>query len=73
MNKKGIYNLGGWDGHEPEQCPMIFKDLLESEGVEVEQTTFEVWTDKEKMVTYDVVVSVYSMSGIEEEVSLGFR
>jgi|GEM_PF-4888375 type 1 glutamine amidotransferase len=52
---------------------MIFKDLLESEGVEVEQTTFEVWTDKEKMVTYDVVVSVYTMSEIEEEVSLGFR
>ena len=73
MNKKGIYNLGGWDGHEPEQCSMIFKDLFESEGVEVEQTTFEVWTDKEKMVTYDVVVSVYTMSEIEEEVSLGFR
>ena len=73
MDKKGIYNLGGWDGHEPEQCSMIFKDLLESKGVEVEQTTFEVWTDKEKMVTYDVVVSVYTMSEIEEEVSLGFR
>ncbi len=73
MDKIGIYNLGGWDGHEPEQCSMIFKDLLESEGVEVEQTTFEVWTDKEKMVTYDVVVSVYTMSEIEEEVSLGFR
>ena len=73
MDKKDIYNLGGWDGHEPEQCSMIFKDMLESEGVEVEQTTFEVWTDKEKMVTYDVVVSVYSMSEIEEEVSLGFR
>ena len=63
---------GGWEGHEPEKCMKIFRPLLEQAGFNVDvETTLDVYTDAERMRTYDLINQTYTMSTISKEQEAG--
>lgn len=69
---KAIISWGGWDGHEPEQCAQIFKQVLQNEGVDVEFTnSLDPFADKEKMKSFDLIIPVWTMGKISKEQSEG--
>ena len=63
--KKALIFWGGWEGHEPQLVSARFGKLLEKNGFEVDicegLTCLE---DKEKLMTYDLLVSCVTMSEI---------
>lgn len=66
--KSALIVWGGWDGHEPQQISMIFKDVLESEGFSVEVSdTLESFEDVEKLKKLDLIVPVWTMGKITNE------
>jgi type 1 glutamine amidotransferase len=68
MMKKALITWGGWDGHEPEQCSIIAKDLLEAEGYEVVFTdNLACYLDEELMNSLDLIVPCWTMSSITNE------
>lgn len=74
MKKKIFITWGGWSGHEPEQCAKIMAEVMEKDGYQVEiASTLEPFADKEKMLEYDLIVPVWTMSQISREQSEGLR
>lgn len=72
MTKKSLMVWGGWEGHEPKQCVDIFAPLIEAAGVEVEiETSLDVYTDPDRMATYDIITQVFTMSTITPEQEKG--
>ncbi|HOK05373.1 MAG TPA: ThuA domain-containing protein [Victivallales bacterium] len=70
--KKALITWGGWDGHEPEQCAKIFKDVLEKEGFYVDfYNSLEPLADKEKLKSFDLIIPVWTMAEITKEQSEG--
>ncbi|WP_028530794.1 ThuA domain-containing protein [Paenibacillus sp. HW567] len=66
--KKALIVWGGWDGHEPEQVAGIFAGLLGQERFEVEVAdTLEVFGDREKLLSLDLIVPVWTMGQITQE------
>lgn len=66
--KKALITWGGWDGHEPEQCALIFEKELKEAGFEVKVTdTLDIYLDKEYMKSLDLIVPVWTMSEITKE------
>lgn len=66
--KKALIVWGGWDGHQPELVASIFKELLEENKFEVEVSdTLEAYRDKEKLMGLDLIVSLWTMGEIEQE------
>ncbi|MBX3577544.1 MAG: ThuA domain-containing protein [Rhizobiaceae bacterium] len=61
---------GGWDGHQPEQCAAIVRDMLEAEGFAVRvETTTAAFADP-AVRDLSLVVPIYTMSKIEKEEAL---
>ena len=72
MKKKIFITWGGWDGHEPEQTATIMAEVMKSEGCEVElAVSLKAFEDKDKMLAYDLIVPVWTMSEISKEQSEG--
>jgi type 1 glutamine amidotransferase len=72
MSKKSLMVWGGWSGHEPEQCMNVFALLLRDAGYQVDiETSLDVYTDAERMATYDVITQVFTMSSITKEQEAG--
>ena len=72
MSKRSLMMWGGWDGHEPKQCVDIFAPLIEEAGFDVDvETSLDIYTDAERMATYDVITQVYTMSSITKEQERG--
>ena len=72
MAKKSLMMWGGWEGHEPKQCVDIFAPLIEDAGFDVDvETSLDIYTDAERMATYDVITQVYTMSSITKEQEKG--
>jgi len=68
MTKKALVTWGGWDGHEPEQCATIAKELLEAEGYDVIFTdNLDCYLDEDLMASLDLVVPCWTMSQITNE------
>ncbi|WP_040951293.1 ThuA domain-containing protein [Gorillibacterium massiliense] len=66
--KKALIVWGGWDGHEPKQVADIFADVLTAEGFAVEVAdTLEAFADKEKLKELDLIVPVWTMGEISQE------
>jgi hypothetical protein len=66
--KRVLFVRGGWEGHEPKQCVDIFAPILEKEGFEVEiSDTLDVYLDKGKMNSLDLIVQVWTMGTITKE------
>ncbi len=65
--KKALMVWGGWEGHEPEQCVHIFAPLMEKEGFQVDiENTLDVYTQRDRMMSYDVITQVVTMSTISD-------
>ena len=63
--KKALMVWGGWDGHQPQQCAEVFAPLLQDKGFEVEvHDSMDIYTDKEKMHSFDLIVPVWTMGTI---------
>lgn len=72
MTKKSLMVWGGWEGHEPKQCVDIFAPLIEEAGFAVEiETSLDVYTDTDRMATYDIITQVFTMSTITPEQEKG--
>ncbi|CAI6051735.1 hypothetical protein PAECIP112173_01419 [Paenibacillus sp. JJ-100] len=65
---KALIVWGGWDGHEPEQVAAIFERILKEEQFEVEvSNTLESYADAEKLLGLDLIVPLWTMGQIEQE------
>lgn len=65
---KALIVWGGWDGHEPEQVATIFERILKEEQFEVEvSNTLESYADAEKLLGLDLIVPLWTMGQIEQE------
>lgn len=72
MTKRSLMVWGGWEGHEPKQCVDIFAPLIEEAGFAVEiETSLDVYTDTDRMATYDIITQVFTMSTITPEQEKG--
>jgi type 1 glutamine amidotransferase len=57
---------GGWDGHEPKQCADVFAPWLKSKGFNVVVSdSMDIYTNKRKMMNFDVVLPLWTMGNIE--------
>ncbi len=66
--KKALICWGGWPGHEPEQCSTIVEAVLKEEGFDVTVSeTLDSYLDADLMASLDLVVPVWTMSGISGE------
>ena len=65
--REALIVWGGWSGHEPEQCAMIYKSWLEQDGfkVYVENTT-EAFADP-AIKDLSLIIPIFTMSKIEKE------
>ena len=72
MAKKALISWGGWDGHEPQECSAIVESILKAAGYDVETfASMDVYEDKEKMQSLDLVVPAWTMSQIAPEQHAG--
>ncbi|MHB0880597.1 ThuA domain-containing protein [Paenibacillus sp. SEL1] len=66
--RKALIVWGGWNGHEPEQVAAIFERILKEEQFEVEvSNTLEAYQDAEKLLHLDLIVPMWTMGQIEQE------
>lgn len=70
--KKMLMVWGGWEGHEPKQCVDIFAPLMTDAGYDVTiSNTLDSYLDKEKMMAYDLITQVFTMSTITRDQEKG--
>jgi type 1 glutamine amidotransferase len=70
--KSALMTWGGWEGHEPKQCVDIFAPYLRQQGYQVEVTdSLDCYLDKEKMLSQNLIVQVWTMSTITREQESG--
>jgi hypothetical protein len=68
MKKNALIVWGGWDGHEPSQLALIFKEILETEHFNVEiSDTLDAFLDPEKMNALDLIIPIWTMGQITAE------
>lgn len=68
--KKALLFYGGWDGHQPEAVTARFERLLQKHGFETERVAGTArLEDREKLLSYDLLVSCITMSTITQEQS----
>ena len=69
---RAFITWGGWNGHEPEQTANICANVLEAEGLDVTVSdSLEPLADDAFMAGLDLVVPVWTMSGISREQEAG--
>lgn len=70
--KKILFVYGGWEGHQPKETTEIFAKIMEEEGYNVEiHNTLDVFTDKEKMSSVNLIVICWTMGKITSEQETG--
>ncbi len=68
MDKKALIVRGGWDGHQPVEVSLLFKDILQQEGFEVDiSEDLSVFSTLEDCIKYSLIIPVYTMSEIKDE------
>ena len=68
MARTALVTWGGWEGHEPEKVARLFQSILVDDGIQVEiQDSLHCFEDAEYLQTLDLIVPVWTMSKIEEE------
>ena len=66
--KSAMLVWGGWEGHEPRQCVDIFAPLLQADGYQVEvYDTLDIYLDKPKMMSFDLISQVWTMGTITND------
>ena len=65
--KKALIVWGGWQGHEPEKCAHLVRDMLDANGFEVRiETQTSAFADP-ALAHLDLIVPIYTMSKIEKD------
>jgi len=65
--RKALIVWGGWAGHEPEQCAVIVRGLLENEGFEVlVEPTTSIFASQD-LQDFNLIVPIVTMSKIEKD------
>lgn len=68
MDKKALIVRGGWDGHQPVEVSLLFKDILQQEGFEVDiSEDLSVFSTLEDCINYSLIIPLYTMSEIKDE------
>ncbi|MCU0513403.1 MAG: ThuA domain-containing protein [Anaerolineae bacterium] len=68
MSKKALMFVGGWDGHQPQQSAALFAGLLHAAAYQVDSAdTLDVLLDGAHLLTYDLIVPVWTMGQITPE------
>ena len=68
MAKKALIVWGGWDGHEPDKLADLFKEILTTEGFEVEVAdTLDAFLDAGKLDKLNLIVPIWTMGSITGE------
>ena len=63
-----LFLVGGWEGHEPQQCAGLFAELLREDGFETTSAeTLDVLLDAEALAGYDLIVPMWTMGEISKE------
>jgi type 1 glutamine amidotransferase len=62
--KRALIFWGGWEGHQPEQCARIIRDLLQSNGFSVQVADSTVVLETASLDSYDLIVPIVSMGAI---------
>jgi len=66
--KKALVVWGGWDGHEPKPCADVFAPWLTERGFKTTvKDSMDIYTDKRKMKTFDVILPIWTMGQIEPD------
>ncbi len=66
--KKILFVYGGWEGHQPKETTEIFAKIMKDEGYDVEiYNTLDVFTEKEKMGSINLIVICWTMGKIKPE------
>jgi type 1 glutamine amidotransferase len=72
MSKSALFVLGGWEGHEPQQCAAIFAPRLREAGYTVDLVdTLDVYLDAARLQAVDLIVQVWTMGALTAEQELG--
>ncbi len=72
--KSAMLVWGGWEGHEPKQCVDVFAPILQADGFQVEvYNTLDIYLDRSKMMSYDLVAQVWTMGKITNEQLYGLQ
>ncbi len=72
--QKALIVVGGWKGHEPVECGVIFKRVLEEEGFDVDvHESMEIYTDEEYMSKLSLIVPHWTMGEIAKEQYAGLK
>ena len=66
--KKALITWGGWSGHTPQQSAELFAPLLQDAGYDVDVVnTLDVYTDRDRMHSLDLLVPIWTMAEITKE------
>ncbi len=70
--KKALMVWGGWDGHQPRECVEVFAPFLQQNGFEVTvRDSMDIYTDRDQMHSFDLIVPVWTMGSISGEQEKG--
>lgn len=70
--KSALMVWGGWSGHEPEQCTVLFAGILRNEGYTVEITdNLDIYLDEGKLHAQNLIVQCLSMGTLSKEQETG--
>ena len=64
--KNALIVWGGWQGHEPEQCAQIVRDMLQKNGFEVRVETQTAVFAEASLSELNLIVPIFTMSKIEK-------
>lgn len=67
-SKSILVVYGGWEGHKPKEFKNLFVPWLVEQGFKVtESSTLDIYTDKEKMKTFDLIIQSWTMGELTKE------
>ena len=70
--KHALIVWGGWQGHEPEQCAHVVRDMLQRNGFAVRIETHTAAFADPALAQLDLIVPIFTMSRIEKEECANF-
>lgn len=65
--RKALIAWGGWEGHEPEQCAGLVRDMLEANGFVVTVAEGASAFADPALDTFSLIVPIITMSSIEKD------
>lgn len=70
--REALIVLGGWSGHEPEQCAGIIAGMLEEDGFKVRLETSTKAFAEPDLSQLSLIVPIFTMSKIEKDEATNF-